>query len=290
MRTLKNEERITVRAPDGVTYAIVELLGENENFRFYGVVSDTYPGQSMVLKIVVDKSKNGILEHEAFLLSEMSDEAKCIDEEYAAKNDGKTLNYQIGFPKLIGSFVSPEQEDRRILILHLTMSDTLSNIVPINLIREVDNVRVDPKTSVWVLGKLLKIIAFAHDIVCTTVGNLDSENIFIVKDNHLVGIFDWSKAVIHASPISEKTTRDELRRAVRSVLLLLGGDIQTGAIPDHEQLEGEGIRYRELLKSLLMKDFERVYDAHRYFYEVVEQIWERKYHPYTTIPIENPKQ
>lgn len=287
MSTLTTKERNTVRAPDGTVYDIIELLGENENFRFYGVLSEKYPNQSMILKIVTDKAKNYVLEREAFLLTEMSAEAERIDGLYAKEYDGKKLNYQIGFPKLIDNFVSSEQDDRRILTLQLTMNESLSEIVPINMIRDVDKARVDPKTSVWILGKMLKIIAFAHDQLYSTVGNLDSENIFIVKDNHLVAIFDWSQAIIHTSSLSQKTAMDELRKAVKSVILLLGGDPETGTIPDHEQLEGEGVRYRELLKSLLTNDFASVYDAHHHFYEAVEEIWERRYHPFSTVPIEN---
>ena len=285
MSTLKTENHMTVAARDGTLYEIIEQLGENEDFRFYGVVSDAYPDQSLILKIVTQKAKNHLLEREAFVLTEMSTEAIRIDEEYAQKHDGKKLNYQMGFPKLIDSFISEEQDVRRVLILGLEISDTLSTVTPINLIRTVDKVRVDPKTSVWILGKLLKIIAFAHDLLCTKVCNLNLENIFIIKESHLVTIFDWSKALVRSSQIETNDAMEELRSAVKSAILLLGGDPETGVLPDHEQLEGDGAAYRELLISLLTKDFESVYEAHHHFYEAVEKIWERKYHPYTTIPI-----
>jgi hypothetical protein len=265
----------------------MERLGENDQFTFYAVVSDTYPDISMILKVVTDKVHNGILEREAFLLNEMSEEAERIDAEYAATNDGKILNYQMGFPKLVEQFISPEHQDRRILILRLTMSDLLSNIVPINMVREIDNVRVDPKTSVWILGKLLKILAFAHDMARATIGNFELENIFIFKEHHLVTVFDWSKAVIYSSAVPQKTAMDELRQATKAILILLGGDPEIGTIPQHEHLEGEGAQYRELLQSFLTGDFESIYDAHAHFYEVVKKIWGRQYYPYTTLPIEN---
>lgn len=285
MRTLKKETQMTVAARDGTLYEIMEKLGENDDFRYYGAVSEKFPDQSLILKIVTEKGKNYLLEREAFVLEEMSIEAARIDEEYSKAHNGAKLNYQIGFPNVLDSFVLEEQKDRRILILGLKASNTLSSITPISLIRKVDNARVDPKTSVWILGKLLKIIAFAHDFLRTKVGNLDCENIFIVKENHLVTIFDWSKAIVYSSQIEKKDVMEELRNAVKSVIFILGGDLETGVIPDHEQLEGDGGTYRELLISLLTKNFERVYDTHRYFYENVEKIWKRKYHPYTTIPI-----
>lgn len=273
----------TVRAPRGALYRITELVGENQNFRFYGVESEDFPEQSIILKIVTDKAFNHMLEREAFLLNTMSEEAIIVDEEYSATHNGQTLNYQIGFPKLIDNFISEEDGGRRILILGLTMSDTPSKIVPVNMITEGDKMRVDAKTSVWVLGKLLKIIAFAHDRMLVTVGNLDSENIFIVKENHLVSVFDWSQSVIYPLSVPKNLVIDELRQAVKVTLVLLGGDPEKGTIPDHEQLQGEGERYRTLLNELLKKDFESVHNAHRYFYEVVEEIWERKYHPFTDI-------
>jgi hypothetical protein len=190
----------------------------------------------------------------------------------------------MGFPKLIDNFISEEQKNRKILILSLEISKDISKIVPINLIRAVDKARVDPKTSVWILGKLLKIIAFAHDH-CIKVGNLSSENIFIEKNNHLVTVFDWSKAIMKPVALSKDMAIDEIRQAVKETLLLLGGDSETGTIPDHEQLTGDGVKYKTLLMQLLIEDFESAYDAHHYFYKTVEEIWERKYHPYSTIPI-----
>lgn len=56
----------TIRTPDGNVYGILDLLGQNEDFKFYGVVSENYPEQSLILKIVVDKAKNHSLEREAF--------------------------------------------------------------------------------------------------------------------------------------------------------------------------------------------------------------------------------
>ncbi|MEI6352826.1 MAG: hypothetical protein WCO35_02735 [Candidatus Nomurabacteria bacterium] len=287
MSTFKTEKKITVTARDGTSYKIMERLGGNDKFNYYGVVSDKYPEQSLILKIVIDKSLNALLDREAYILSELTEEAKRVEDEYMINHSGSEtkLNYQMGFPKLIDNFVSNEQDDKRILILGLEISPVLSEIVPINLIVEIDKMRVDPKTSVWILGKLLKIIAFAHDRLKCTVGNLDAENIFIVKEFHLVSIFDWSKVLLHPEQVEKDLVVNELKNAVKSVILILGGNPEDGSIPDHEQLEGEGEKYRELLKTLLINDFESVYDAHHYFYEVVREIWGRKYHPYSTVPI-----
>lgn len=98
----------------------------------------------------------------------MSESAERIDEEYGQTHNGQKLNYQIGFPKLVENFISEEQNGRRVLVIRLTMSNSLSEIFPIDKIREIERVRVDPKTSVWILGKLLKIIAFAHDQLFVT--------------------------------------------------------------------------------------------------------------------------
>ncbi len=282
---MKTRHPDTVQAPSGILYQINKPLIQTQNFRLYRVVSESFPGQVMILKIVTDKNLNHLLEKEAFTLKSMSEEADVVENEYSENHPGKTLNYQIGFPKLIDNFLSPENENRRILVLTLTMSESLSGVVPINMITEQDKVRIDPKTSVWILGKFLKIIAFAHDRMMIAVGNLSSENIFIIRKDHLISIFDWSQVVFYSSGVPHEVVNDELRKAVQVVIVLLGGDPKTGTIPDHEQLEGEGANYRLLLKSLLTKDFESVYDAHLQFYEVVEEIWERKYHPFTEIPL-----
>jgi len=284
MSTLKKEEQITVTNRDGTGYQIKELLGRNDHFNFYKVISDKYPDKSFILKISTKKEYNLLLEREAFLLIEMSETADSLDVFYEQEHPGSKLNYQLGFPKLIDNFVSDDQDNRRILILFLGINPNLSEVVPISLIRTIDKVRVDPKTSVWILGKLLKIISFAHDSYLK-VGNLDGENIFIEKNNHLVTIFDWSNAMMKPEILPKSLVLDEVRCAVKAIVTLLGGDPETGIIPDHEQLSGSGVKYQELLVYLLTEDFKSTYDVHHYFYETVEEIWGRKYHPYTTIPM-----
>ncbi len=275
---------MTITVTGDATYTVVKELRENAKFRFYLAFSDARPGTELMLKIATGVEYNGLLDREAMLLTNMREEAARRETEYARVRPGAgTLNYQIGFPEMVETFTTPEQGNRRVLILGFDAAQKdLAELAPIALVRIRDKARVDPRTSAWVMGKLLKIIAFAHD-QSIAVGDLTGENILIVRKHHLVSVCSWSEAELHPGKLENEVVRGEIRAATRSVVLLLGGDPETGHIPEDEQLV-DG-RYQAFLTSMLRGAYSSANKAHSAFYELVEALWERKFHPYTTYPL-----
>ncbi len=263
-------------------YTVEQMVGENSEFRFYRVSTEMRKGQELLLKIGVTPQQNGVLDREAYVLTTMAERAADLERQYASMGHTSELGYQIGFPKLLESFVAPDQGGRLMLILEFEAAQTLSSLVPISWIRERDRVRVDPRTSAWIMGKLLKLIVFAHD-QGIKVGCLTGENILIVRENHFVTISDWSKAKICGTKIPLKDAREDIRAAAGEVLLLLGGDPVSGVIPEHEQLVDND--YDTFLAGLARGAFSNAREVYSRFYEKVEAIWGRTFHPYTTFPL-----
>lgn len=265
-------------------YFVEALVGENECFRYYRASSDEQKDRDLMLKIGTTLEQNGVLDKEAFLLLLMTEEADRLEAEHARLHEGaEALNYQIGFPTVIESFIAQEQGARRVLVLAFEAADSLAELAPLSLIRARNCVRVDPKTSAWVMGKLLKIIAFAHG-QGIKVRDLTGENILVVREpNHLVTVLNWSSSILRKSPLASHEAREDIRAAACEVLMLLGGDPATGMLPEDEQLLGNG--YAEFLTGLARGVYSNAYEAHSAFYHLVEAIWGRKFHPWTTYPL-----
>ncbi|HEU5114525.1 MAG TPA: hypothetical protein VFT82_02035, partial [Candidatus Paceibacterota bacterium] len=246
---------MNIVSPKGSEYGVGELLGETEEFRLYEcVLPDGSPG---ILKIATTPGHNGVLDREAFILDILRKEAVAVEAEYArVKPDSKKkLNYAFNFPSLVESFISPEQEGRRVLIVHFhEISKELADLAPLGHLASREHVRVDARTSAWILGKLLKILVFAHSLGITFV-TIDGDNILINREEHYVALFDWSKAIrtSRGQRPPSAATRGDIESVAREVVLALGGNPATATIPDDPDLPDE---YRDIVLSIANGGFE----------------------------------
>ncbi len=272
----------TISVSGKCDYLVGKPLGGNSRFSLYRASSSAYPDQDFILKIAKTIAQNPLLEREAFILSIMNEEAKRLEEEYARVTEGKVLlNYQVGFPMLAETFLADSQDNRRVIIASLS-SENISNFVSLSMVRERDRVRVDPKTSAWIMGKLLKILAFCHNQNIINK-NISGGNVLIERGGHLVTLYDWSTAAIHNEGIPIVDSQEEIKRAAREVIRVLGGNIVSGEIPSDEQLVDD--KYQEFLIKLLGGSYSTAKEAHSRFYEVVEALWGRKFHSYASYPL-----
>ncbi len=275
-------KRIT--SPSGVVYEVdTDLpLGETANFRMY--VCKIPDGRIGVLKCAVSIEQNGLLDREAFLLRQMTEEAERREKVYQALKPGAVaLNYHLCFPSLVESFVSNDQGGRRINVIgFFGICDDQRDLVPLAHVVTRDNARVDPKTSAWILGKALKSLDFAHS-QGIELSWVDGENILINRDDHFVAFFDWSAAKVHPDgSVPKAIVRIEISKIASAVLFALGAS-EIGIIPPSDQLP-DG-RYEDFLVSLSRGAFSEAGQAHARFYELVDSLWGRKFHPYTTFEL-----
>jgi len=267
------------------SYRVGKALGETPEFRLYQCM---FPDNSVgVLKIGVSVEQNGLLDREAFLLRKMKDEAEYLEDEYARiKDDPKqSLGYQICFPNLIDSFISDEQGDRRINILKFDqVADDLSRWAPIAHLASRDKIRVDPKTSAWMLGKLLKLLVFTHS-QGISIGQLTGENILVERNHHFVAVFDWSKASVHpGKEVPSSVAREEISQVAQEVIRALGGNPETGELPPDDQMTDDS--YSSHLYELVHGSESNSKRAHVEFYKLVRSLWPREFWPFTGYRLE----
>ncbi len=261
-------------------YELGEKVAEFDAFRLY-LCTQKSSGRQCLLQVAATAEQNGDLDRAKFVLEELAREAEQLEVQYAEVKEkpDSFLNYGLSFPELVDSFISPEQGDRRISVLAFRGVEEVSKMVPIIGITDKDGLRVDLRTSAWIMGKLLKLLAFAHS-EGVLIGNLLGNNILIEPDKHYVVVFDWSKAIT-AKPaeLLGEDKAQEIADAAKAVITVLGGDPETGTIPDDGD---EAFKpYSEFLLSLAGGGESSATRAHKRFYEMVDKLWSGFY-PFTT--------
>jgi hypothetical protein len=127
------------------------------------------------------------------------------------------------------------------------------------------------------MGKLLKIIAFAHD-QHISIGPINTGTILIDPDQHYVNVFNWSGAQI-LDALTYDIQQKEIKDATTVIIDALGGDLKNRTIPNNEGEQGE--RYIAHLWTLVDALHCDASTAHERFYHFVDKLWERKFHPFT---------
>jgi hypothetical protein len=145
--------------------------------------------------------------------------------------------------------------------------------------------RVDLRTSVWIMGKTLKMIDFAH-YLGVAVNATSGQDILIEfkEDKHYALLFNLTKAEIFPDEIPEEKRLGDISQAAQAVIEVLGGDWEKGFVPDDGEeafLEYSGYLL-QLTRGLGGSNAER---AHQRFYEIADKFWPKGFYPFTTKPL-----
>lgn len=268
---------------DSHFYRIGDKVAENSQYRLY-LCTQAETERQCLLQIPTAIEFNGKLSRVAYILDELKQCAEKLETEYAEnpENSGKVLNYALGFPELVDSFISREQGGRLINVFAFRSVENVQDIIPLINITAKDRLRVDLRTSVWIMGKTLKLLDFTHDAeiaVNSTRGN----NILIEKDNRYVVIFDWIAAQTYSGMVPMEMRRQDISHAAQAVVIALGGDWKIGILPnDGEEAFSE---YTAYLLRLARGSESKAQRAHQQFYEIVDKFWKREFYPFTTKPL-----
>lgn len=216
-----------IKSPDHV-YRLGKLVAEAPAYRLY-LCKQEGTGRECLLQVAASAVDNGTLDRAAFVLKELERRADELEAEYAkVRTDPNVLlNYGLGFPELVESFIFEEQNGRRINILAFRCVDDVHRMVPLGNIVRKDELRVDLRTSAWIMGKALKLLAFAHG-ERISVGRIDDTNILIEPDQHYVLFFDWSHAELHPDVVPTVTRRTEIAQAAQAVIKVIARDHSDG--------------------------------------------------------------
>lgn len=268
------------------------ITGKNGNYDVWDVVAENAVyrvrrctdshSRELLFQIVIDANQNNKLALNALALSRLKAASNEIEKEYAESGSEGSLNYDLGFPELYDSFILTAQGSRQANVLGFRGVETVGSIIP--LVRIIKSpARIDLRTSAWIMGKLLKIIAFAHGHRFE-IGKISGNNVLIEPDKHYVVIFDWSGSTLHEHSVPPSVRRNEIKLAAQSVIKVLGGDLDSVCENDAD------LPYTRYLQSLATSGESDADRAHKTFYGIVDSlcedplsVWERGFYEFTTV-------
>lgn len=299
-------------------YAIVRKIASNGRLSYYSC-TDSH-SQMKILAVATSIENNAEIERIQFALKMLAEKSRNMEELYhlgtdpdadenirsegeavklAAKqlyaealNVGKIpesgrLHYDWLFPIVLDSFKLTDQGNRSVLVLDFLDVDLKAATPFVQL--STNNLRVDPKTSAWIMGRFLKLLGFlnVHDVQLP----LDGERFLLEPDTHRLLMLDWTQVSLD-SEMTEAQISYTIRKIAQTMLLLLGArrnpsDSNDWAYDYFSSDEEEGHKERKYLYHLMhlaTAGCSNADIAHREFYKVVDSVWERKFHPFTTYP------
>lgn len=263
-------------------YEVGEKVAVTGNYRLYLCVRED--GRQCLLQIAAEVGNNGELERMAYFLESIKTYAARLEEEYAlVKEDPKDLlNYQFGFPELLDSFICEQQGGRWVNILTFWNVDDVGKISPLNSIIFKDRLRVDLRTSAWIMGKALKLLVFTHS-QGISIGRVDGNNVLLDTEQHYVIFFELTHAQDYPEGVPEEIRCQEISQVARTVIALLGGNFEAKSFPDDVGEEFKA--YTNFLLDLAEGNQGNTKRVHEQFYQLVDGLWKREFYPFTAYTI-----
>ncbi len=249
-------------------------------YRLY-LAKDTATDAWCLLQVAASRHANGGLSREAFILGRLADTSRAYDEAYGKTHEGHRLHYDRLYPQLIESFVSPVQGDRRINVLTFSDVNDIPRLTPLWNLRHKEAVILDPKTSAWIMGRLLKLLCFVHE-QGIAVRSLGSNNILLDKEQHFAIVLDWTNAFVFPDKVSPDVAATDIACAAAATLASCGVT-SDGSLP-YIASSGDA-RYIDLLRTFADGTIQCADTAHTQFYDLVREIWGNEFHPFTTLPL-----
>ncbi|MCA9309140.1 hypothetical protein KC973_02070 [Candidatus Saccharibacteria bacterium] len=265
---------------DGVHYSVGKLRKQTTDYRLY-LCTEVATGRLCLLQIPSDVSGNGNLDRAQFILGLLKDAAAEYEELYLADGGSTPLSYDRLFPQVVDSFVVAEQDARRVNILAFTDVET-DQLFPLSNVERARQ-RVDLRSSAWVLGRLLKLLAFTHE-QGITINDLDARNVLLWADQHFALVLNWASARTYLGEIPATDVQADISQVARTIFTAIGGDADTGV---YEYDAGDEDRqYIEFIQSLMSRSTSpgNAYAAHHQLYELINVLWGREFRPFKTLP------
>jgi len=247
-------------------------LAETPDWKLYAAKIESLKGQMALMKISSTIEGNAVLNWEEYVLIVMQLMADDID---AGTHDTEvTPKHGVFFPRIHEKIDTDDGRVALVLSFHPSIL-SYRELKPLSAIPS--DKRIDLKTSMWILGKSLKLATFFHE-AGVSIGNVGADNVFITQDNlevHGVFYFDFSYAEMDPDPaIFVK----EISEMAKTVWFACGGTETTEPPLDADIMNPE--QHQEYVANLKrMMDGTDVSGARvemDHLYEINDRIWPKE--------------
>lgn len=265
----------------GTTYVVDKLVADARDYTYY-ICRSADTGKDYLLQVAKTTAENGPLDRAALVLGMLKRTSDSFEAEYAKQNPkGRRLDYDRLFPGVAASFLlPPAQDERRVNVLSFKEIESVTDLVPLVNLTKKDKARADIGASAWMLGRLLKLLSFAHG-EGIAVRKLSGGNILFEPSRHYVVVLDWTGALC-TEKVSREDARNDLAAAARSVFVAMGGDTQTGSYPYDTDGKQEYVTFVWRLCQGRESNTKR---AHTEFYQMVDRLLGREFRTFVPLPL-----
>ena len=244
-------------------YKVGSQIGESSKCRLY--LGDIATKQ-VVIKVAKTFEDGDFLAEEANWFGVVNSFIKQVA--VMQKELGETdAHYDWLFAGLVSSFLEPTQEDRRINLLRVTDVE-LSDLVPLPKLRE--QTQIDVRTSVWILGRFLKIYSF-YELMSSSGDNPIFKYANFSPGDFLIGPKTHRLIYYHHSGhTTDVVATTHVKPIVQFILDWMAAE---------DGLSEQA--YIELLQDFATKGRLSFEEAHAELYKLVRELWGIQYHPFT---------
>lgn len=244
-------------------YEVGSQIGESSRCRLY--LGDNATEQ-VVIKVAKTFEDGDSLAEEASwfgVVNSFIKQVATMQEKLGETN----AHYDWLFAELVSSFLEPTQGDRRINILRFTDVE-LSDLIPLPKLRQ--QTQIDARTSVWILGRFLKIYSF-YELISDSGDNPIFKYANFSPGDFLIGPKTHRLVYYHHS---EHTTDVVATAYVKPIVQFI---LDWTAIDD----DPSELAYIKLLQDLASQGRATFEEAHTDFYRLVRELWGIQYYPFT---------
>lgn len=244
-------------------YEVGPLIGEASKFRIYlGKDGD----EQVIVKVAKTFGDGDHLAEEASWFKLL--QAFIAEVTVMQKGLGKAdAHYDWLFARLDSSFLESTQGDRRVNVLKVVDVD-LSKLVPLSRLHA--QTKIDARSSIWILGRLLKIygfyelLAMSGDNPVVQYANFSPGDYLIGPERHRLIYYN------HAEHAADVVANQYVAVIAKFIL-----DWTVFVDNPAEQ------RYWQLLNDFAAAGRVTCEEAHSELYRLVNKFWGIKYHPFT---------
>lgn len=246
-------------------YEVGKLIGESSRQQIYAAKKD---GKDFLVKISRTFDDGVWLADELQCLRRLNVMADQIERLRRTSGDtSANPHYDWLVARLADSYVDFSQDDRRVNILEM-VDASLDDLMP--LAKLSSKFEIDTRTSVWILGRFLKLYCL-HELIAEGGDCPVIQYHEFSPDDYLVDPQHHRLIYYNYSGVATDLTANRCVRAIAKYML------EWTATEDVKEDE-DYVRFLKELAAIGGSAFE---DTHRILYGLVDVWWGRKYHPFT---------
>lgn len=244
-------------------YDVGSLIGETSKFRIYlGENGD----EKVIVKVAKTFEDGDYLAEEASWFNVLK--AFIAEVERVQEDLGKTnSHYDWLFADLESSFLESTQQDRRINIFKVKDVD-FDGLIP--LPKLCAQTKIDARTSVWILGRFLKVYSF-YELLASSGDNPVVQYADFSPGDYLIGP-ERHRLIYynHSEHVADVIANDY----VIAIAQFMMDWVEVRADLDEQ-------KYYDLLNNFATTGRVTCEEAHAELYRLVRELWGIQYYPFT---------